>query len=124
MLISVIPTTKSHGTRPYPYRVHTPWIEQIKIGNLIEIPYGKDVLLAIVSEIIPEERYAEYEGISDQIRPILSVVSSNPLVTNGTLATVASLAERYFLPIHKALSLFLPQALMNRLEKRNYLLDS
>jgi hypothetical protein len=40
------------------------------------------------------------------------------------VASIISLADRYFLLIHKALALFLPAPLMTRLEKRSYVLDS
>jgi hypothetical protein len=37
---------------------------------------------------------------------------------------VVSLAERYFLLIHKVVSLFLPAPLLARLDKKNYILTS
>jgi hypothetical protein len=40
------------------------------------------------------------------------------------IASIISLADRYFLLIHKALALYLPAPLMTRLEKRGYVLDS
>ena len=40
------------------------------------------------------------------------------------LASICSIAEKSFLLIHKALSLFLPISLLSRLEKRHYVLDA
>jgi hypothetical protein len=37
---------------------------------------------------------------------------------------IIMLADRYFLLIHKAISLFLPSPLLARLEKRNYVLET
>jgi hypothetical protein len=40
------------------------------------------------------------------------------------ILSVIALADRYFLLIHKALALYLPAPLMNRLEKRSYVLKN
>jgi primosomal protein N' len=120
MFITVIPTTKSQGKYPYSYFVSSTWDEQISIGGLVEIPYGKDILVWIV--VSKENTPPHWMEISD-IRPIHSVLSTTPILDGSTLEVICELAERYFLPIHKALALFLPAPLLSRLEKRNYILE-
>ncbi|GAB0175139.1 MAG: hypothetical protein HHAS10_10180 [Candidatus Altimarinota bacterium] len=120
MYISVIPTSKSQGKSPYIYFVSPTWENQITIGGLVEIPFGKEILFGIVTSF-------EIAGSLDintyEIRPIHSVICSSPILDIQQLKVILRLSEKYFLPIHKSLSLFLPIALLRRLEKRNFILS-
>ncbi len=120
MFITVIPTSKSQGKYPYSYFVSSTWEDQINIGGLVEIPYGKDILVWII--VSKEDIPPQWIEITD-IRPIHSVLSTTAILDSALLEVVCGLAERYFLPIHKALALFLPAPLLHRLEKKNYILE-
>lgn len=120
MYISIIPTSKSQGKLPYSYFVSPVWDNQIRIGWVVEIPYGKDIILGIISSI--EEIPPTNISIQD-IRPIHSVVSITPILDADQISVIQKISQRYFLPIHKSLSLFLPTSLIRRIEKRNYVLS-
>ncbi len=60
----------------------------------------------------------------ESIKPILSVISSIPILPQYILTTILTIATRYSLPIHKALALFFPVPLQSRLDKKNYLLKN
>ncbi len=60
----------------------------------------------------------------DSIKPIISVISSIPLLPPYILAAILSIASRYSLPMHKALALFFPVPLQSRLDKKNYLFEN
>lgn len=119
MYISVIPTTKSQGRIPYTYFVSKTWEAQIVVWWVVEIPFGKDIIIGVIVSI---EGLPPWSIDVEDIRPIHAVLSSTSLLDASLLKIVSFLAERYFLPIHKSLALFLPAPLLHRLEKRNYIL--
>ncbi len=117
MYISVLPLSRSLHPRPYIYSVSSIWEDQIIIGWLVEVPIGNHVERGVVGrivDVIPEEV---------EIRPIVSVISSIPLLSSTEIAMTEHLALRYFLPIHKVLAFFLPAPLLSRLDKKNYILS-
>lgn len=120
MFISVIPLSKTQGRNPYLYIVNALWKNQVVIGWLVEVPFWKDIITALiisVEEALPEDIDTSY------IRPIHAVISSTSLIDSEQIVAILAIARRYFLPIHKALALFLPASLLTRLEKRNFILE-
>lgn len=121
MYIAVIPLARSLHPRPYTYFVTATWSEQIIIGGMVEISIWSAVekwIIASIEEIPPRDVPL------DSIKPIISVISSIPLLSPYILAAILSIAGRYSLPIHKALALFFPVPLQSRLDKKNYLLEN
>lgn len=117
MYISVLPLARSLHPRPYTYSVSELWEGQIVVWGLVEVPIGKYVERGVVASIENEVD----ENI--EIRPIVSVISSTPLLTPTEIAMTEALAVRYLLPVNKVLAFFLPSPLLTRLEKRNYIFE-
>ena len=118
MYISVIPLSHSLSTEPYTYLVAPVWEESICLGALVEIPLGRYVVKGIIAS-----RDITLDPSIGEIRPIMAVISSVPLISDSMVDMVIRIARRYSLPIHKVLSLFLPAPLLSRLDKKNYLLE-
>lgn len=121
MFLSVIPLKHSLSTKPFTYSVSDTWKDHIQIGSLVEIPIGKHLDLWIISEILLESPTTEKEYF--EIKPIIALISETPLITEEMVAMVFQISQKYFVPIHKIISLFLPTPLLSRLDKKNYLLE-
>ncbi len=121
MYIAVIPLSRSLHPRPYTYFVTSTWSEQIVMGGMVEVSIWHYIERWIVASI----GFAPPNDIPlESIKPILSVISSIPLLPPYILTAILSIAGRYSLPIHKALALFFPVPLQSRLDKKNYLLKN
>lgn len=120
MYIAVIPLARSLHPRPYTYFVTPTWSDQIVIGGMVEISIWSAVEKWIIASI---EKIPPSDVPLDAIKPIISVISSIPLISPYILTAILSIASRYSLPIHKALALFFPVPLQSRLDKKNYLLE-
>jgi 3'DNA-binding domain (3'BD) len=121
MYISVIPLRLSLTKHPYTYFVGDDWKVWLKAGYLVEIPLGKNIvqwIIASLDGIIPENVRKE------DIRAIIRVIASVELIDPYMISMIENIANRYFLPIHKVASMFLPSPLLSRLDKKNYLLES
>lgn len=114
MLISVIPSSHSISTTPLTYSVGDVFRSQIQVGSLVEIPLGKNKEYGIVAGI------AEYIQESYEIRPIIQVVCSTPLLASYQIHLILSIARRYMIPIHRVLGFFFTRPTLSRLEKSNF----
>ncbi len=120
MYISVIPLARSLHPRPYTYFVAPIWEEQVVPWGIVEIAIGvytEKWIIASIEETPPSDIPL------DSIRPIIAVISGVSVLAPYVLTMIVTIAERYALPIHKALSLFFSVPLQSRLDKRNYLLE-
>jgi primosomal protein N' len=93
----------------------------LKQGYLVEIPLGKNIVEGIIASVdteIPENI------IKEDIRAIIRVIASIEIIDAYMISMIEAIAHRYFLPIHKVASMFLPAPLLSRLDKKNYLLES
>lgn len=120
MYISVIPLRHSLSRYPYTYFVGEDWREDISPGYLVEIPLGKNMIEGIVAAIdIPIPETLE----SSDIRAIIRVIAGVEIIAQYTIEMILWIAEKYFLPIHKVASMFLPAPLLTKLDKKNYILE-
>jgi len=56
-----------------------------------------------------------------EIRDILNITCSTPLLSPYQIATIYDLSSKYFINIHKVLSLFLPKFIVKNLERKTFL---
>lgn len=119
MYIAVIPFAHSYSTEPYTYSVPELWCESIILGCLVEIPFGKKEDFGIVVDCTDSD-----VNVWDirTIRPIIRVVASVELLSHEQRMMILHLAGRFFLSLDRVLNLFLPTPLMNRLDRKNYIL--
>lgn len=120
MYISVIPLRHSQSKRPYTYFVWEVWHESIVLGGIVEIPIGKHTVSGIVAEVgitLPADLTIE------DIRAIVCVIASIEIMSPSLISMIVSIADRYFLLIHKVASMCLPAPLLSRLDKKNYILS-
>jgi 3'DNA-binding domain (3'BD) len=96
------------------------WCGEIVLGWVVHIPYGKNEDDGIIVGFISPDTLPS----TVEIRDILSVVSSTPLLAPYQIDMIFALGQRYFIPLHKVLRMFLPSPLMSRLDKKNYILSS
>lgn len=81
----------------------------------VKIP-GK---FARFSENIVDENREEIE-----IKSIISLVSEVPILSEYQITMILRLSMKYILPIHKALSIFLSEPTLRRLQKYNFPLEN
>ena len=121
MYISVIPFSHTFSIEPFTYFVSPDWQEQVQIGCLVEIPLGKSIGQGIVSSILDDPSASHLPD--EELRPILSVIAHIPLLHPYQIAMIFAICQRYFIPLHKVLRMFLPAPLLSRLDKKNYILE-
>lgn len=122
MFLSVIPLKHSLSTEPFLYSLSDTWKDDIQIGSLVEIPIGKHIDLGIISEIHDKESVFQ-ETNTFEIKPIIAVIASIPIISKEIIQVIFQISKKYFIPIHKIISLFIPAPLLSRLDKKNYILE-
>lgn len=120
MLVSIIPFSHSLTISPFTYIVPPIWERSIVLGGLVEIPFGKSIEQGIIAGI--EEECIEALD-PEKLKSILRVISSTALLAPYQLSMIFALCQRYLIPLHRILKMFLPAPLMTRLEKKNYILE-
>lgn len=125
MLIDVIPLKHTLSTDPFLYSISETWKDDIQIGSLVEIPVGKNIDLGVVSKIYMDTPDWADTNRSDtfELKPIIAVIASTPLLTMWMIESILQISKKYFIPIHKIISLFIPAPLLSRLDKKNYILE-
>ncbi len=121
MYIHVIPFSHSLSITPFTYSVPPIWETSIVLWWLVEIPFWKTMDQGIIVNIFWED---VGKGDTDTIKPIERVIASISLLAPYQIQCIFLISQRYLIPIHRVLKMFLPTPLMKRLEKKNYILKS
>lgn len=118
MYISVIPVSHTLDTEPLLYYITEDFSLQISTGSLVEVPIGKNIIPAIVYEkdILPPSHIP-----IENIRSILHILSSTPLLSGESLDIILALSRKMFVQIHKVLLLFLPKSVLTAIEKTSFI---
>lgn len=116
MLIEVIPYDASFGTETLTYFVGDSFRSQIKIWQLIKIPYGKKQIYGIIAYIHEEKSI----NITPEIKEVIDIIHPHPLLAEYQIPLLMKIAQKYALAIHRVLGISLPKPLLNRLEKYNF----
>ncbi len=119
MHITVIPFSHSLTLDPFSYSVPDIWRASIRLGWLVEIPFGKNIDLGIIAGMDEE---IPLHVDPESIKPILRVIASIEILSLAQISMILSIGHRYLMPLHTVLKMFLPAPLLSRLDKKNYIL--
>lgn len=115
MYATIIPFGRSLGTKPLLYETRG---EYLVSGSIVTIPYGKDEDKGMVTALYQQDEI-DITVIPD-IRTIVAVVTHQSLLATYQIRMIERISERYMIPIHRVLGIFLPRPVLKRLEKKNY----
>ncbi len=115
MLAEIIPLDISIDNEWFTYSIPDEILPYLKIGSLVEIPLKYRSSYGIVAKL-------DVENVRNfEIRDILNITCSTPLLSPYQIATIYDLSSKYFINIHKVLSLFLPKFIVKNLERKTFL---
>ncbi len=134
MFIEVIPFGGSIDDEGLTYFVRDELAEAIQIGCLVEVPFRNALDYAIVTKLFlpsPSRRGAGGEvedsecwknlgGEVENIRSIVRIITSTPLLAPYQIYSIFDNATHYFVHTHHILSLFLSKTLVKYLEKQDF----
>ncbi len=86
--------------------------EKIKIGQIILVPYWKQIKDAVVLEVFDEIDFDE-----NKVKSIIEIKSDTPLLLPYQIKLVSFIAKKYFSLIHHSLNLFFPKNLKEKIRK-------
>ncbi|EKE29846.1 MAG: hypothetical protein ACD_2C00088G0011 [uncultured bacterium (gcode 4)] len=85
----------------------------IGIWSIVSIPIKNNISYWVVYGFEAETEF-------DNVRAIVWSVCSFPIISEYQLWLIFAIANRYFLPVHKVLNLFLPKFVFNRFDKNAF----
>ena len=88
--------------------------DDIKVWQLIEIPFREKIEYAIVLSLRDK---LEDDIKKEKIKPIISIVNQTQLLNEKQIELISWISSYYFSPIHKSLDLFFPNNLKEKLFK-------
>lgn len=106
MTIEVIPEAKSFKSDCFTYTVPLKFKDQLRIGSIVDIPFGKKKIRGVVANIKDDQHKAGKSG-KFSIKEILSA-DPESRIPASYLPVIDWLAGKYFCTPGEALSLFLP----------------
>lgn len=86
---------------------------ELKIGNIVEVPYWKDIEIALVLQL----DINIWDINEDKIKSLISIKNNNIFLQDFQIQLLPWLASYYFTPIHSAASLFFPRNLLDKIKK-------
>lgn len=114
MLAEIIPYGTSFSTEPLTYSVGDSFVSRVKIGQFVEIPYGKKNIFGIIAKISNEDNN---QNDNFEIKEIAKIISDEPLLSETQITMILRISAKYIITLHKVLQIFLPSPLISRLEK-------
>jgi hypothetical protein len=120
MYFSIIPFTHSIGINPLVYSSDEILEEDIQIGTIVEIPYGKGIENGIIAEKYMNSPIEINTESYTRIKTISRIVTTKKILAPYQIQMISMLAEKYMIPIHRVLGIFLTRPILTRLERKNY----
>lgn len=114
MIAEIIPYGTSFSTEPLTYSVGDSFVSRIKIGQFVEIPYGKKSIFGIIAKI-SNEKLSQNDDF--EIKKITKIISEEPILSETQIIMILRISAKYIITLHKILQIFLPSPLISRLEK-------
>ncbi len=124
MLADILTSAASwHNEHPLlTYSVPAALEPELHSGQLVAVPYGNRLVEGIVWSICPDEEIMDAVGVvnvaSDDesiiVKPIHSIVDSDPILLPHQMALAMWMAEYYVTPLSQVVSMMLPRALVKR----------
>lgn len=87
--------------------------QDLKIGKIVDIPYGKEIEVALVLDI----NTSIWNIDESKIKSIISIKNNNIFLKNYQINLVKWLAAFYITPIHNTVNLFFPRNLLDKIKK-------
>ena len=91
----------------FDYLIPLNWQERLKVGHLVEVPFGKQMVQGIVVCLKTHSDYPEIKEIS-------GVLDEEPAVNANYIELANALAKMYFRPVSAYLSAMLPPGMGQR----------
>lgn len=113
MYCLVTPFSKSFDEIWLIYYVPDFLTSDLKIGNIIEIPYWKDIEIALVLNINIEIGDIK----EDKIKSLISIKNNNIFLKDFQVSLLPWLSQNYITPIHNSANLFFPRNLLEKIKK-------
>lgn len=120
MFFAVIPFTHSIGTEPLIYSWETLWEHIAEIGSIVEIPYGNKMEHGIIAKIYHDCPFSDLSEAFNRIKPIASIITEKQLLAPYQIDMIIYISQKYMIPVHRTLGIFLSRPILSRLEKKSY----
>ncbi len=117
---SIIPFEHSLGITPLLYGGWDLLVTDLEIGQIVEIPYGKQLENGIVAEIHDECPIDETSEAYMRIKPMSRIMTKKTLLAPYQIKMIVAIASKYMIAIHRVLAIFLTRPILSRLERKNY----
>ena len=86
---------------------------ELQVGNIVEIPYGNTIEIALVLDI----NTSTWDIDESKIKSIISIKNNNVFLTEYQKNILPWLADFYITPIHNVANLFFPRNLLEKIKK-------
>lgn len=117
MLAEVIPLHSSASHRGFTYSIPEELAHGVRTGSLVSVPWRAaedEGIVSAVSEHVPE-------GFDlSAIRPISALLTARPLLSAAEVETAHAVSARRFVPIHRAIGLFVPSPVVARARRADW----
>ena len=120
MFASIIPFLHSIGSQPLLYSVDDALTDQLDVGQIVEIPYGNNSENGIVTALYVDSPIDTESETFSRIKNIERIIATKKILAPYQIEMICSISERYMIPIHRVLAIFLTRPILSRLEKKNY----
>lgn len=120
MFASIIPFLHSIGTEPLLYACWDIQLDQLSVGQIVEIPYGNNRENGIIVALYDTSPIDINSEAFNRIKTIIQIISSKVILDSNQLTMICEISSRYMIPIHRVLAIFLTRPILSRLEKKNY----
>lgn len=112
-IAQVLPIDSSQDAQGYTYRVPDGLIEQVQLGQLVNIPLRTDEVQGLIAHLAD----VEVENGAPELKAIISIADPEPIFHPGQIRAMLHYAEKHAIHIHKVVSLFFPAPIRNRIAK-------
>ena len=111
-IAQVIPAVRLKRTLHYfDYSISEELSEQIKIGQIVEIPFRNQVVKGVVLNLL-ENSDSDYE-----LKPINKIIDPLPYLASWQLELIKFMSEYYFVSMAMVLKMILPEIPKRKSEK-------
>ena len=93
---------------------------ELRIWQIVEIPYGNKLENGIVTEIHIECPIDQASEAYMRIKAINRIITEKTLLAPYQIEMIIAIAKRYMLPVHRVLAIFLSRPILTRLERKEY----
>lgn len=87
--------------KEFDYTIPPEWLGQVEVGTRVKVPFGSRELLGSVTALVAESPHSN-------LRPILKILASTPVLTPKILKLARWIAEYYCAPLETTLKTALP----------------